>query len=151
MSEAAAAGDDDALGSALAAFAEAVIASIALAARKRVMLDVSPSNFARVRGAVRYIDDDATVGDALPFVGHSVVRRIDEYRERPEALARYVAAVEAGIVSTLTPDEVRHVGLAAAFDAIPVRSAEARRVQLRLRELVTAHANGRAPRPSPRR
>lgn len=95
---AAAAGDADGLGDALAVYARAAAAALDLALSRGLVLDVNPGNFAAdATGRPIYLDDDLARGDRLPGLAFAVLRRIDEYAAVPAAVARYVAALAAAL------------------------------------------------------
>jgi signal recognition particle receptor subunit beta len=82
MAHADAASDERALGRALGEFAKTAVASLALAVRSGVAMDVHPSNFARDGGRTVYLDDDIRKGNALPAIGYNLLQRVEEYEHR---------------------------------------------------------------------
>ena len=90
---------------ALSYFARAAVQSLLLAARAGVVLDVHPSNFAVVEGAIFYIDDDIALGEDIPSIGHAILQRVEEYEGASEALDAYLDVVEDQIRAQLKPCE----------------------------------------------
>ncbi|HJL14754.1 MAG TPA: hypothetical protein RMH99_03805 [Sandaracinaceae bacterium LLY-WYZ-13_1] len=101
----------DALGQELVAFADAALAAIELVVRRGVVLDVHPSNFARHRGALAYVDDDIDPGRRMSGVGHALLQRAHEYAAHPAAVERYVAYLERELPARWTRSEVERLGL----------------------------------------
>lgn len=148
MSDANEAGDEHALGAALADFARAASSAMALASTRRIVLDVHPSNFAMESGRdgdrLRYLDDDVSFAESFPMLGHALLRRVEEYEERPGAIDRYLGALEAEIAGGL--DAVARAGLRAAVEQCFVRSPAALEAQAR----IVSHLRWVARRASPR-
>lgn len=111
MAAAVQARDHDGLAAALRAFADSVVAALALASSRRVALDVHPSNFARWGGRIVYIDDDVDHGSALPAVGHAVLRRIDEYRAFEGPVDQYIAHLAGRLAAELAPASAERAAL----------------------------------------
>jgi hypothetical protein len=140
MAHADAASDERALGRALGEFAKTAVASLALAVRSGVAMDVHPSNFARDGGRTVYLDDDIRKGNALPAIGYNLLQRVEEYEHRPLAIEIYLGAIEEAIPAGLSRDEAERLGLEAAIEQAVVRSEVARRAQSRLRGVVSRSA-----------
>jgi hypothetical protein len=103
MTTAAAIRDQDALGSALCAFADAAVLALHLLAARELALDVHPSNFARVDGRVVYLDDDVDERPRILTFGHALLRRIDEYSGFEHAVDVYIEYTAAALCGALPP------------------------------------------------
>jgi signal recognition particle receptor subunit beta len=115
MTGAEAESDEFSLGVALDAFADAAVDALALALRSGLVLDVHPSNFALVDGRVTYVDDDITTAERVPAIGHALLRRIDEYAHRPEAVATYLQAVSDALPARFGASDAARLGLRQAL------------------------------------
>lgn len=133
-------GDEVELGAALGRFARAAVQAAVLAARSRITLDVSPSNFAWRSAELRYLDDDIDEGAELPALGHALLRRFDEYADHPVALAAYADAAEDAIRASLGRSDVEVIGLEASIRAAAPRSPEGRAAADRLLAVIAALA-----------
>ena len=136
-------GDDGALGRALVGFADVALGAGALAIRRGVAVDVHPSNFGELGGRVFYLDDDIGSARTIPTLGHSLLRRVDEYAGRAGPVARYVAHVGAGLVERLDPEEVRDLDLAGALEQATALTEAGREAR---GEWLSALARRRGPR-----
>ncbi len=116
----------------LAAFARVAVESMQLAARNKLALDVHPSNFACVRERVYYIDDDIALSSNLPAMGHSLLRRIDEYVRWPTAIESYLTTLEEALREGLTREDVDRIGLSSSLADASTRSDEAAAAKRRL-------------------
>jgi signal recognition particle receptor subunit beta len=140
-------GDQEALGTALANYAQATVAAVQLAARRGMVLDVHPSNFAAIGERIHYLDDDIDEGFQIPAVGHAILQRVLEYEAYPEAIDHYLKGLLEGVQEKLLPD--RH-GVAALEDAVsktPARTDAMRRAQERL--VLNLRATAKECTPSP--
>jgi hypothetical protein len=136
LHEAAAGGDEAGLAAALAAYAEAAVAALALAARRRLVLDVHPSNFALLPQGLCYLDDDIAAGAALPAIGHALLRRVEEYGDHPRAVEVYLTAFEERLPAAVSAAEARALGLAAALAEAPARGPAVEPARARLARAV---------------
>lgn len=131
MARAEARGDQAALGEALELFVEACVSALRDALERRLVLDVHPSNFGVDRGALYYIDDDVGVGDRLPSIGYSILQRIGEYEAFPEALERYLRALESALRS-ISPSEQEALDLPAAIEQTYLVNSASREARARI-------------------
>lgn len=136
MNRAAGRADAEEMAAALGWFARAAALSAQLASRKRLRLDVSPTNFAMLRGDVLYIDDDIDDGAEMPALGHALIQRFEEYAAFPKALAAYAGAIEESLSAHLTRADAEAVGLEASLRGASPRSAEARAAVARMLEIL---------------
>jgi hypothetical protein len=132
MQRADATGNEPLLAEALLAYGEAAVRALILAARSGLVLDVHPSNFAMAEKRLAYLDDDIVPGDRIPAIGHSLMRRVDEYERWPAAIAAYVQGLESRISADLTPQEVLNLGLRDALVEVIVRCSAAQEARRRL-------------------
>lgn len=123
---------EDALGEELVAFAEAALAALELTVRRGAVLDVHPSNFARHRGALVYIDDDIEPGRRAPGMGHALLQRAQEYADHPRAVERYLAHLEVELPRRFARVELEDVGLVESLVPHTPRSGRAREAKTRL-------------------
>lgn len=124
--------DEATLAGALAAFAEAVVASLGLAASEGLQLDVHPSNFAISPDGLCYIDDDVGTGGTLPAIGHSILQRVEEYGGFATALEIYLSALEEMLSARLSAAQVRTLELTGALEQAMARSPAAGAARERL-------------------
>jgi hypothetical protein len=122
MAAAAGRSDEATLAGALAAYAEAVVESLALAAREGLQLDVHPSNFAISCDGLCYIDDDVGTGGTLPAIGHAILQRVEEYAGFAAALEIYLSALEEMLPARLSTAQARALELTGALEQAAVRS-----------------------------
>lgn len=138
MEEAAAREDEEALGEALADFADAAVDALLLALRSRLVLDVHPSNFAVVDGRVRYLDDDIAEGAHPIALGHAIARRAREYAAHERAIERYLGQLRAASerAHASAPEALER--LRASLHDLPGRTPEMLRVSGRIRDALGA-------------
>ncbi|MFW6067277.1 MAG: hypothetical protein ACOC97_02990 [Myxococcota bacterium] len=148
MTDAEGRANDGALGRALSCYARSVVEALLLAARRQIVLDVHPSNFAVVNGQTVYVDDDVADGRELPSIGHAVLRRIDEYGHRPSAVSTYVRALEREISERLTPEDIRALDLVTKLELARAVSPAVREARS---QLVSTLSRGRKRSQSVRR
>lgn len=115
--------DDAALLQALCHYADAVVGSLCLAARRGVLLDIHPSNFAVVGDDVYYIDDDIDDGTQVASFGHSVLQRVVEYEHHPTVMEHYMDGLVERMKASLNAQDVRACGLRASLRGFGARSA----------------------------
>jgi hypothetical protein len=132
MTQADAACDEVGLGVALAAFADASIESVALAAQAGIVLDIHPSNFGVVEGRVVYLDDDIVSGVRIPAIGHALLRRLDEYARWPQAIEGYVRTLEASLTQRFDTGTALRMSVREAIAGAIVLSDAARAARDRL-------------------
>ncbi len=116
----------------LVSFANVAVESMQLAARQRLALDVHPSNFACVRDRAYYVDDDIELSNRLPAIGHSLLKRVDEYRDWPDAVESYLACLERTIPTALTRADIDTIGLVDSLDQSSIQSMEGTAAKSRL-------------------
>ena len=107
------------LAEALLEYAGAVLASIDMAARRGIVLDVHPSNFASSGSGLAYLDDDIAMGSRLPAIGHSIIQRVSEFADRRDAVDVYIDRLAAALAER-EPEAITQTGL---IDAIAAASA----------------------------
>ncbi len=132
MEDAVLRGDRGGLAAALMDFADAVITSLLLTARRSIVLDAHPSNFASTDEGMVYLDDDIAEGREAPAIGYSLLRRVEEYAHFGEATERYVDALERGLAERLRADDVSALGLERALEGVPGASPRMRDAAARL-------------------
>lgn len=137
MRDADEAADEAALTTALVAFAEAALASLALALRQGLALDVHPSNFGSLNERTCYLDDDIAKGDRLPALGHALLRRVEEYAHRPAAVESYLATLERRLAAALTPAQAATLNLDDSLHLVAARSDLGREARDRLARAVS--------------
>lgn len=143
MSEATRTDDEAALGAALEDFARASVDAIVLAATRRIILDVHPSNYAARGDRLHYVEDDVAFGESFPMLGHALLRRVEEYEARPGAVARYLDALESEIAARLDGPAIVRLRLRDTLEHCSVRSAAGFGAQERLLSHLRAVARGR--------
>lgn len=128
--------DEEALGDALVAYADATIRSLVLAATHSVSLDVHPSNYARTENGVVYIDDDIGELSRIATAGFAMLRRVEEYPAAEGALERYVSALEKGIRTHIDAAMADALDLTALVVDAPTRTPAAEPARERLVEVL---------------
>lgn len=125
MSNAVEQNDEERLSKALEIFAQAAIKTMKLALEKSIILDLHPSNFALSKDETSfyYIDDDIGSGSNLPFIGYSILRRVEEYETWRRAITNYVLVLEDLLVKNLSRSDLERLDLIAALNQITLRSS----------------------------
>lgn len=116
--------DEALLAGLLESFAGVAMRAIRLAAERSIRLDLHPSNFGWHGAELCYLDDDLEAGAHLPAIGHSMLQRVEEYRQWPAAIARYSDALAAGIAAEVGVEAARVTALRASIEAVTPRCAE---------------------------
>ena len=132
MTEAEAIHSHASLSMSLCYYAQASVAALNVLRERHVVMDVHPSNFARVGQQLVYLDDDIMIADRIPTIGHAWLRRVDEYRSALDAVERYIAELEGQIQSRLTHEDVLALDLEAAVAETLVQSELAQEARERL-------------------
>ncbi|MFW6031181.1 MAG: hypothetical protein ACOC9T_01200 [Myxococcota bacterium] len=125
MQQATEQGNEEALGEALRQYARGVVASVVLAARRGVVVDVHPSNFASIGEDVYYLDDDVVQGTTIPSVGHAILQRVVEYEAYPRAVEAFLDTLVESMRASLTHDDLRASALEVSFRAFGDRTEAA--------------------------
>lgn len=120
------------VGDILVDYARAVLESIALAARRGVLLDVHPSNFALGGTQLYYLDDDVVEGTRAPTLGHAVLQRVAEYASFAPAVERYLEHLERELPARFDRTQLDRIGLADSLLALPIRTVTVAAAQRRL-------------------
>lgn len=136
MSEAREASDDERLGAALADYGQAVVESMIFASRRGVVLDVHPSNFARVGDRVCYLDDDFHRGTSIPTIGYSLLRRFDEFAPFEKAIDLYLVGLERRMFDRLSRADVDQLDLENSLKQTAVRTSTAEAARIYLMEVI---------------
>ncbi len=124
------------LGEALSLYAEAILKSIELAVRSGIVLDVHPSNFVANDNRISYVDDDVALGNMIPTLGYSILRRVEEYATYPDVVQDYVNRVISGLLERVTPEERESFGLHTVIRDTLVRSEAAQNAKQRILDAV---------------
>lgn len=119
------------LSSALVRYAQVSFEAIALL-EQGVCLDINPSNFAQEPGRIVYIDDDIESVRALPTLGYSWLRRVDEYSEMADCAERYIRELEEGILERMSVRQVAELGLLSSLEDTMVTTELGREARMRL-------------------
>lgn len=119
-------GSERALTAMLVLFAEAALETIALAARRSIVLDLHPSNFGVESGRVRYIDDEVEHGTRHPALSHALLQRVEEYVGFPIAVHAYVAELERQLPTRFCRSELEAIDLIGSLRDARLRSAAAK-------------------------
>lgn len=114
--------DTKQLGEALAVFARMAVESMLQTARRGLVLDVHPSNFATVGERPVYLDDDISDGEHIPTVGHALLQRVLEYERSAAAVEHYLDVLEHQMLAELSADDVARLNLRNNIELVPVRS-----------------------------
>jgi signal recognition particle receptor subunit beta len=123
-----------ALEESLVLFAAAALESLRLALEREIQLDVHPSNFARLGSRVYYVDDDITSGARLPSIGHSILRRVEEYAGYPQTVEVYLNHIVDGLKREFSRKDVASLGLEEALTQAIVSTSIGQRARSRLLE-----------------
>lgn len=142
MEDAVAAGDGLGLAAALVDYADAAITSLLLTARRSIVLDTHPSNFAKTDEGIVYLDDDIAEGREAPAIGYSLLRRVEEYAHLGEATERYVTALERKLAERLHREDLSALGLERALESVPGASPRMRDAAARLTRAVQRVSSG---------
>lgn len=121
--------DSKMLGLALAEYARLAVRTMRMALDSQLVLDVHPSNFGCLMGGGHYLDDDFAKGTVNPLIGHAILRRFDEYRRFPRALARYTSALQSEILDSLSAEEVKKLELPESLSLAAVQGEESKLAQ----------------------
>jgi len=131
-------GDDAALAAALGHFARATLQALRLCLASHVVLDVHPRNFGLLADEVFYLDDDVETGQSLPRVGHTILRRFDEYSRCTAALSHYREVLERGLTNDFTWQELEQLDLLRALGGTIVSTEAGRRGRAELAHALSA-------------
>lgn len=142
MEDAVTTGDHLGLAAALVDYADAAITSLLLTARRAIVLDTHPSNFAKTDEGIVYLDDDIAEGREAPAIGYSLLRRVEEYARLGEATERYVAALERKLAERLRREDVAALGLEHALESVPGASPRMRDAAARLTHALERISSG---------
>ncbi|MEW6128327.1 MAG: GTPase domain-containing protein [Acidobacteriota bacterium] len=137
MNEACEENDEDALAAALVKYADAIVDSLLLAARRNIALDVHPSNFAIIDGQVVYLDDDIVEGNYLPSIGYAMLHRVEEYAQYDRAIYAYVEALGGLLQSRISGQDVEALDLERAIEQVLVRTDTAKLARRRLAKTIS--------------
>lgn len=118
-------GDEDRLASALMKFATVAVEAMLLAARRNIILDVHPSNFADLDGRFVYIDDDIGTGSEILTIGYALLHRVEENARWVKAVALYLMALEDLMMSRLTASDIARLNLIQTIEHTFPRSSAA--------------------------
>lgn len=132
MTEAEAIHSHAALSTSLCSYAQASVAALTALRDRQVVMDVHPSNFARVGQQLVYLDDDIGIAVAIPTIGHSWLKRVEEYRNALDAVERYVSELEEQIQTRLSRHDVVALDLEASVAETSVHSELALEARTRL-------------------
>ncbi|HTV22921.1 MAG TPA: ADP-ribosylation factor-like protein [Polyangiaceae bacterium] len=138
LEKAMSAGDDTALASALGHFARATLQALRICLASNIVLDVHPRNFGLLADEVFYLDDDVESGQTLPRVGHTILRRFDEYSRCPAALSHYREVLERGLTNDFTWRELEHLDLLRALGGTIVSTEAGRRGRAELAHAISS-------------
>lgn len=144
MTSAAVQGADQWLGEILTIYARCAVDALVMASRRRIVLDVHPSNFALGRDGCVYLDDDVATGDRIPSIGHALLRRVHEYAGHGAAVEAYVQALERSLVDRITAEEAAGLDLSGAFAGLAVRAPRVQQARDRLVDVVSRRLRRRA-------
>ena len=131
-------GDDAALASALGHFARATLRALRICLASNIVLDVHPRNFGLLADEVFYLDDDFESGQTLPRVGHTILRRFDEYSRCSAALSHYREVLERGLTNDFTWQELERLDLLRALGGTIVSTEAGRRGRAELAHALSA-------------
>ena len=114
-----------------------------LAAVRGVVLDVHPSNFAFVGGALAYLDDDVADGPRMPSIAHALLQRVREYSAFVGARDSYLIKLQSEMERRLTGPLVEAIDLLAILEAEPARTPDDREALSRILGAAQRVARGR--------
>jgi mutual gliding-motility protein MglA len=129
--------DHAALAAALGHFARVTLKALKMCLGNNMVLDVQPRNFGVLADEVFYLDE-VEPGQTLPRVGHTILRRFDEYSRSPEALSHYREVLEHGFSHDFNWGEIEQLDLLRSLGTTIVSTEAGRRGRADLAQVLSA-------------
>lgn len=130
--------DEVALAAGLCKFAEAVLCSLQISLKKRLLLTVEPENFATLYegGPLVYIGDEIEHGYCLTEIGSTILSRAAEFAAWPRAVSVYLDVFGLGVCNRFNREQVRRIDVLRSLREAPIHTEGMLRAQTQLIERI---------------